>query len=299
MNNSEKEDLLLAGKISKEVKEYIKTIIKKDKLLIEIAEQIESKISDLRGQIAFPVNLGINEIAAHHTPAYNDEETAKGLLKVDFGVSINGFTADSAISFDLENSEENKILIKTAEESLKKAIELVSKDKTKTKINEIGLTIEKTAEKYKLQPITNLSGHSIEKYDLHAGVTIPNTDNSNKEEIGKGIFAIEPFITLSSANGKVYDSKPSGIYHLIERKPVRDPNAREILDFIEKEYKTLPFCSRWLIKKFGTKALIALRQLEQTDALHHYEELVEQAHKPVAQAECTLLIEDNEVIIVN
>lgn len=298
MDQKYKQDLLKAGEISKKIKEYIKTIVKKDKSMLEIAEQIESKILEFGGEVAFPVNLSINEIAAHHTPTYNDEQLTNGLLKVDFGISINGFTADSALSFDLENSEENKKLILTAEKSLKNATELISKNKSKTKINEIGIEVEKIIIENNLQSIINLSGHSIEKYDLHSGITIPNYNNLNDDEIGKGIFAIEPFVTLSTGNGKVYDSRKSGIYHLIKRKPIRDQTSREILDYIEEEYKTLPFCSRWLIKKFGTKALIALKNLEQTGILHHYEELVEQGHKKVAQAEHTILI-DEEVIVIN
>ncbi len=299
MKEKDKQDILKAGEISKKVASYIKTIVKKDMSMLHLAEQIEDEIKKHGGEIAFPVNLSTNEIAAHHTPTYNDIEKTHDLLKVDFGVSINGWTADAAISFDLENSEENKKLIQVAQDSLKKAIDLVSKNKEKTKLNEIGKEIQIYSEHHKLQPITNLSGHSIEKYELHAGVTIPNIDNSNDTEVGLGAFAIEPFITSSSASGKVYDSKPSGIYHLIERKALRDQSAREILDYIEKEYKTLPFCSRWLVKKFGTKALISLRQLEQAGALHHYDELVEQSKQKVAQAEQTILIEKDEVIIIN
>ena len=65
------------------------------------AEQIEGKIRELGGKPAFPVNLSINEIAAHYTPAYNDETKADGLLKVDIGVQIEGAIADTAFSLDL------------------------------------------------------------------------------------------------------------------------------------------------------------------------------------------------------
>src|SRR3989344_4184897 len=95
---------------------------KKDMALLEIAEKIEGKIIELNGKPACPVNLSINEIAAHYTPAYNDETKAHGLLKVDIGVHIDGFIADTAFSLDLDSLDENKTLIKASEAALEVAI---------------------------------------------------------------------------------------------------------------------------------------------------------------------------------
>src|SRR3989344_5627431 len=108
----ENENLYIkAGEIAKQAKEYAKSMIKQGMPLLEIAEKIELKIVELGGFPAFPVNLSKNEIAAHSTPLYDDTETASGLLKVDIGVHIEGCIADTALSLDLDNSEENKRLI--------------------------------------------------------------------------------------------------------------------------------------------------------------------------------------------
>ena len=101
-NKMNKEQIIKAGKIAQEVKAYAKSIIKKDMLLLEIANKIEDKIFELGGEPAFPTNLSINEIAAHYTPSHDDETKASGLLKVDLGVQINGWIADTAFSIDLE-----------------------------------------------------------------------------------------------------------------------------------------------------------------------------------------------------
>lgn len=292
MKPAEIQDLKKAGKIAAKVREYSKKIAKKDILLLELAEKIEEKIIELGGKPAFPTNLSINEIAAHYTPGYNDEEKAHGLLKIDIGVHINGFVADTAFSLDLENSEENKKLIETAEQCLANAIQAVKENKT---IGEIGKAIQEAAEKQNFSPIQNLSGHEISKYELHAGITIPNYNNENNKILNDGIYAIEPFTT--TGQGKVYDGKPSGIYQLKAPKGVRDSNTRETLNYITKEYQTLPFCSRWLVKKFGTRALISLRFLENAGVIHHYPQLIEISKMPVAQAEHTLLI-NKEVEII-
>ena len=255
--------------------------------LLEIAEQIENKIIKLGGKPAFPTNLSINEIAAHYTPSYNDETKANGLLKVDFGVQIEGWTADTAFSLDLENSLENKKLIEASETALKNATQKI---KIGISLGEIGKIIQDSIEEKGFSPIINLSGHEMKEYELHAGLTIPNVDNKMPNKITRGLYAIEPFATAGS--GRVIEGKPSGIYLLQDDKNVRNPKAREILDFIIEEFKTLPFCSRWIVKKFGTSSLFALRQLEENGNFHHYAHLVEVSHSKVSQAENTVLIDD-------
>jgi methionyl aminopeptidase len=283
--------IIQAGKIAKQAKEYAKSIVKKNIPLLEIANKIEAKIHELGGKPAFPVNLSINEIAAHYTPDHEDKTLANGLLKVDLGVHVDGFIADTAFSIDLENSEENKKLIQASHKALENAEKKV---KEKIHANEIGKTIQETIESFNFYPVINLSGHEMKQYELHAGITIPNVEDTKESILSKGLYAIEPFATTGS--GRVHDGKPSGIYLLENEKNVRSPIAREILVFIIEEYQTLPFCSRWLVKKFGTKALIGLKQLEDNGNLHHFPQLVEKEGSKVSQAENTILI-DKEVVI--
>lgn len=285
-----KEKILKAGKIASQVRTYAKSIIKQDVPLLEIAEKIESKIIELGGKPAFPTNLSINDIAAHNTPDYNDKTKASGLLKVDFGVHIDGCIVDTAFSIDLENSEENKKIIEASEKALQAALKAI-KTNPKIALNEIGKTIQNEIESMGFSPIINLSGHSIEDYDIHSGVTIPNFDNQKTNVLEPRVYAIEPFAT--NGTGKVYNGKPSGVYALTDEKMPRSPIARKILKFIIDEYKTLPFCSRWIVKKFGPTALFALKQLEDNSNLHHFQELVESTHGKVSQAEHTILINNN------
>ena len=261
-------------------------------LLLEIAELIENKIIELGGKPAFPTNLSINEVAAHYTPTYNDETLAHGLLKVDFGVHIDGFIADTAFSVDLENSEENKNLIESSELALKNAIEKIN---LKVPINEIGKVIAQSIEEKGFEPIVNLGGHGLEEYEAHADPFIPNFDNKNNEEIEKGLIAIEPFAT--NGVGKIKEGNFGGIYQLIDTKNPRSPQAREILNFIIEEYDELPFCSRWIVKKFGIKSLFALRELTNNSNLHQFSQLVEISKAKVAQSEHTVLITDKEKIV--
>ena len=287
-----KKEILEAGKIASQVKEYARGFIKKDIPLLEIAEKIEGKIIELGGKPAFPVNLSMDEIAAHYTPSHDDETLAHGLLKIDIGVHIDGWIADTAFSLDLEDNEENKKLIRASEKALENAIKIAKLNIT---TSEIGKTIQETIESFGFSPVVNLGGHGLEEYDFHAEPFIPNIDDKKDIPLDNGLYAIEPFATNGS--GRVRDSRPSGIYLLVDSKNVRSPIARELLHFIIEEYKTNPFCSRWLVKKFGTKALFGLRQLETNGNLQNHLQFVESSGSKVAQSEHTILIENEEIIV--
>lgn len=292
MNSEEIEQLKKAGQIAKKAIEYSREIVKKGVPLLEIAEKIDLKIIELGGKSAFPVNLSIDEAAAHCTPAFDDKSIARGLLKIDIGVHLGGYIADTAITIDLEGIEENKKLIEASEAALAKAIEKIDMD---SKLREIGKIIEKTIMIRGFQPIRNLSGHSIERYNLHSGITIPNYDNTKELELSSGVFAIEPFST--NGLGSIKDGKPSGIFAAVKSGNVREEFSREVLAFILSEYKTLPFCSRWIYKKFGSRGLLALRRIEEAGILHQYSQLIERGSGKVAQFEHTVILSAKEKII--
>lgn len=281
-----------AGKIAIEVRNFAKTIIQPGVKLLNIAEQIEGKIMDLGGKPAFPVNLSVNEIAAHYTPGHDDETEANGLLKVDIGIHVNGCIADTAFSIDLENTEENRKLIEASEKALARALEKIRYD---IEIWEISKEIQDAITSGGFSPVRNLTGHQVTKYFLHAGISIPNYNNGNKTKIKKGVYAIEPFAT--NGQGIVYESKPSGIYIFKGRMGVRDKLAKEMMNYIFNEYGVLPFCSRWLVKKFGTRALLALRLLEQSKVIKQYNQLSEKGKGKVSQAEHTVIVFEDKTEI--
>ncbi len=286
MKPEELEKWRKAGKIGSEAMEYAKSIIKPGMKLLEIAEKVEAFVEKKGAKFAFPINLSINEIAAHSSPLSNDEDLAHGLLKVDLGISVDGYISDLACSIDLTETKEHKKLIEASQKALDEALRII---KPGIEIREIGKVIQKTISSYGYAPIVNLSGHELKQYMLHAGLTIPNYDNQSDTKLKEGqVLAIEPFAT--TGQGMVQDGKPSGIYKFEVKHLVRDNDSRKILDFIEEEYKELPFTSRWLVKKFGSKSLFALRLLEKANALHHFMQLIEKTKMPVSQAEATILV---------
>lgn len=280
-----------AGKIAGEALEFGKKLVKVDASLLEVADKIEAKIVELGGKPAFPVNISLNYIAAHYAPFIGDETkfAAGDLVKIDVGAHVNGAIGDTAATISLGGNEE---LVKATKEALTAAIRIFTPG---TKLKDIGAVIQEKINRLGFTPIVNLSGHGLDLYNLHAGITVPNYDNGDKRELQDGqILAIEPFAT--NGEGKVIEGKPSGIYRLEQIKPVRDANARKVLSFIAEEYKTLPFAKRWVVKKFPT-ASFAIRVLESSGVLQQYPQLPEKTKALVSQAEHTVKVSEKPMIL--
>jgi methionyl aminopeptidase len=277
--------ILKAGKIAQELRRYAREIVVKGRPLFEIATLIDEKIEKLGAKPAFPVNLSINEIAAHYTPSVGDEFVAHGLLKIDIGIQVDGYIADTAFSVDLENDAVNKKLIEAAEDAVRVSVDDFSVGK---KLTEIGGKVSEAIAKHGFTSIANFSGHSIERFVVHAGWTVPNYDSGQTDVLEEGLYATEPFAT--NGHGRVRDGKPSGIFRIDGEGNVRDRFARDVLAWIMDEYKTLPFASRWVHKKFGARGMLAMKQLEAAGILYQYPQLVEAGGGKVAQAEHTVLL---------
>ncbi|RDD52703.1 type II methionyl aminopeptidase [Nanoarchaeota archaeon NZ13-N] len=282
------EELEKASKIARDVYNYSKSLLKPDTYLIEIAEKIEEKIIDLGGFPAFPVNLSINEIAAHYTPDINDRSILKegDLIKVDIGVHVDGYIVDFAYTYEV-NDNKYEDLVLASKEALKRVKTIIRKD---IELGIIGKEVEETIKKYGYKPIYNLTGHKIERYLLHASINIPNYDNGSQTKISEGIYAVEPFAT--NGIGFVKDCGSSKIYSVVNYKPLRNLNARKILDNIYNKYKYLPFCKRWIYRDFKDLNNIDLiiNYLIKEKVLIEYKILCEQSKGLVSQFETTFLI---------
>lgn len=281
------------GTIAQEVRAYAKHFVKRGMDLVMIADAIHKKIEELGAVPAFPVNLSIDDVAAHYHPHMGDTTKAEGLLKVDIGVHIDGIIADTAVSIDLTPDKRHTLLIEATEHALEQAMKLLPHNPT---LHEIGEEIQKTIVAAGFSPVINLSGHSIEKYEIHAGITIPNYGNNNMQRLAPGVYAIEPFATYGE--GKIFEGGNSTIYSVVKMKNTRSLTARKILEYVWKKYQRLPFSSREITTKFGALSALGLRELESQSIIQTHAPLIEQSHQAVAQAEHTFVKTEKGEIIV-
>ncbi|TBR08598.1 MAG: type II methionyl aminopeptidase [Candidatus Nitrosotenuis sp.] len=282
------DDYIKAGKIASAVREGARTKNWVGKTLYEICETVENDIKSRGGKCAFPVNTSLNEIAAHYTAEPNDPKvlTDTDLIKIDLGVQINGFIADTAVTVSYDS--EFDILVRTAEESLKNVMSMV---KEGVKSSDIGRMIEKTVKQNGLLPIANLSGHSLEQYTIHAGKSIPNIWSIGSFTLSaKETYACEPFVTTSKGLGFVREGKIRNIFGLVSRKKTKNEKANKLLDHIWENFNMLPFALRWITKELDEKETRPLLdELIKNKVVRAYPILIEANEQRVAQAEHTFI----------
>jgi len=286
------ESLRKAGKIAQEIKKFIKPKIKMGTRVLDLVESTESKIVELGGGWAFPVNVSINNIAAHYTSPIKDDDltiTEGDIVKIDLGVYIDGYIVDTAfsISFNEDKSLEN--IIQATEVALEAAKMMI---KPKMNTQEIGQKIQSIITGFKYTPIKELGGHQIERWTVHGKKQLPELGSQGGDIIEEGeVYAIEIF--ASTGNGSVHATNASYIYELnpfAGRVPLRRKLSKQILGYINKNYKTLPFAERWLARDFRMGVIFGLQELVNTNKVKAHYVLAEEKSEFVAQSEETVLV---------
>ena len=287
-----------AGKIASQVREYARTQDHTGRSLSEICNDVEQEIFKKGGEPAFPVNVSLNDVAAHYTAVPNDPIIVKNtdVLKIDVGVHIDGYIADTAVTVSYDTKYQN--LIDIAEMALDEAIGI---SRSNTRVSDIGRIIEKTITKYGCKPIQNLSGHSLERYTIHAGKSIPNiwTIGHSFNLSVNNVYAIEPFVTTNDGQGVVYEGKIKNIFGIGSRKRTKEQKTDDFLDYLWNKFKTLPFALRWIVNEYEEKeALYLLEILVKKKNVHAYPILVEGANRIVVQAEHTIIPQESKTLTI-
>jgi len=290
------QDYISAGKIAAEVRENARKKYHVGSTLLEICESIEKEIEQKGGKCAFPVNASLNEIAAHYTAEPNDSIVVKetDLLKIDLGVQINGYIADTAVTVCYDPNYD--YLVQAAEAALREAISII---RVGTKSSDVGKIIENTAKQMGGIPIANLSGHSLEQYTIHAGKSVPNIWSIGSFSFqSTEAYACEPFVTTREGLGFVREGKTRNIFSLATRKRAKDDDANKLMDYIWQKFNMLPFALRWFIPEWDEKtARRLLDKLIQNKIVRSYPILVEANNQRVAQAEHTFIPQENGVTV--
>jgi methionyl aminopeptidase len=286
------EALRKAGTIAKEVKKYIKPKIKEGANVYEIINTTEAKIEELDGLCAFPVNLCTNNIAAHYTSPIKDDGTIileGDIVKIDLGVHIDGYIVDTAFTVNLSKDKSLGNIVQATEVALDAAKMMV---KPKTNTRDIGKKIEDIVRGFNYNPIRELGGHQIERWTVHGKKQLPELGSQGGDVMEVGdIFSIEIF--ASTGEGSVHSTQYSYIYEInpyAGRVPLRRKTSKQILGYINKNFKTLPFAERWLAKDFRLGVAFGLQELVQQGKLQAHYVLSEKKGAFVAQSEETIII---------
>ena len=222
MNNDFLQEYRQGAEIHRQVRQWAQKNIKPGQSLTEIAEGIEDGVraltghpgleegDNIKGGIAFPTGLNLDHIAAHYSPnAGNKTILSKdNVMKVDFGVHINGRIVDSAFTMSFDPMYDN--LLEAVKQGTNTGIKEAGID---ARMGEIGAAIQETMESYEceingktypIKCIRNLNGHDIRQWQIHGGKSVPIVKSNDQTKMEEGeVFAIETF--GSTGNGYVQD----------------------------------------------------------------------------------------------
>ncbi|KAI0673678.1 peptidase M24A methionine aminopeptidase [Trametes maxima] len=302
-----------AAEVHRQVRKYARKVIRPGMRMIDIAETIENgtralvEENGLESGVGFPTGLSLNHCAAHYSPNPGDTLVLgeKDVLKVDFGVHVKGRIVDSAFTLSFDPTYD-KLL-----EAVKAATDTgVREAGIDVRLGELAGYIQETMESYEVEvngktlpvkPIENLSGHSINPYQIHGGksVLLVKNDDQTKMEEGE-YFAIETF--GSTGRGKVIEQGECSHYARIvdaPHVPLRLTSAKSLLKSINKNFGTLPWCRRYLERAGESKYLLALNHLVAQGIVQDYPPLCDVRGSMTAQFEHTILLRPTRKEVVS
>ncbi|KII93622.1 hypothetical protein PLICRDRAFT_35851 [Plicaturopsis crispa FD-325 SS-3] len=293
-----------AAEVHRLVRKHARKHIRPGQTMTEIVNNIEDgtralvEANGLECGIGFPTGVSLNNCAAHYTPNAGDTVVlAHGdVLKVDIGVQVKGRICDSAFTLTFDPAYEK--LLEAVSAATNTGIREAGID---VRLGEVGAAIQETMESYEVEvngkvypvkAIENLSGHSINPYQIHGGKSVMLVKNDDQTKMEEGeYFAIETF--GSTGRGRVVESGDSSHYARLydpPHVPLRLTSAKTLLNTINKNFGTIPFCRRYLDRLGESKYLLALNHLVAQGIVQDYPPLCDVRGSMTAQMEHTILL---------
>jgi methionyl aminopeptidase len=291
------EQYRISGKITREVKPIAQSAVRPGGTYLEVCDLVRREVESRGGRLAFPTGIGVNQVTAHYAPQDGDESVFReqDVVKVDFGVHVDGYVTDTSLTVTFNPGFD--LLLEATQRALEAAIATARRE---TRTGEIGRAIHSEAARFGFKTIENLTGHTLDRFVVHAGKSIPNLYMPGMQNLKKGdVFAIEPFLTLGSAAGYVVDAQSQTIFSVVARRKTGTLELDAFVDRVWAERKTLPFTPRWYSGEFGRNRLQGIiSKLVSKKILRAYPTLVEASGNPVAQFEHTMTLDDGGLIVL-
>jgi methionyl aminopeptidase len=263
--------------------------------LADVRSAVEAEIARLGAGLAFPVQVAVNEIAAHSCPAQGDATLFRegDLAKLDIGVHVDGWVVDTAVTVNVGGRAEGQRLVDAAEAALHAALVVTG---PRVRIHDVSLTIETTLRSRGLRPVESLCGHGVGRWTVHCPPAIPNYPEGDlRTRFDPGtVVAIEVFAT--DGDGHVEERGVASIYRLDPLAPVESDDP-ELLAAL-RAFRGLPFAAHQLTTFSAERVAAAVAALTSSGLLRSYRPLVDVSAAVIAQAEHTLYVHEDRAEVL-
>lgn len=276
-----------AGRIAAECREWAREHIRPGVEVREILETIEGMIRERGAAPGFPAQSSRNSIAAHYcSPPGDPLRYEEGdCVKVDLGVHVDGYVADTATSVDLSLDGRWRSLIQASADALAAAIATIENG---VPVGEIGAAIERTITGAGFNPVRNLTGHGLGRWKVHTPPQIPNQGERGGQRLKEGmVFAIEPF--ACDGRGYISERGKAEVFMMV-RPPLKAKGLdRAVLKEIES-WRGLPIARRYFSHLPEEAVEDTISKLARQGVLMRYPPLVEEEGTMVAQTEHSIFL---------
>jgi len=276
-----------AGRIARTCREWARDEIQPGVEVRHVLESVEGIIRDHGAAPGFPAQSSRNFVAAHYCSSPDDTLTYEegDCVKVDLGVHVDGYVADTATTVDLSLDGRWKPLIQASADALAAAIATAE---VNVPVGRIGAAIERTIVAAGFQPVRNLTGHGLGRWKVHTPPQIPNYAEHGGGKLTEGmVFAIEPF--ACTGRGYIKELGKAEVFMMV--RPPRKAKGLDkgVMKAIES-WRGLPIARRYFREFEAEVVEDTLQKLARQGSLMRYPPLVEEEGVMVAQTEHTLYL---------
>jgi methionyl aminopeptidase len=223
-SQTELEKMYRAGQVVWEVLSELRGMVKPGLSTMDL-EQVAARRSEQRGaRPAFKGYMGypcvlcasINEEVVHGIPSSKRWLAEGDIVSLDFGVAVDGYYADAAVTVPVGNvPPEKKKLLQVTRESLDRAIEMV---RPGNRLSDISHAVESWTTCNGFSVVREFVGHGIGT-KMHEEPQLPNYGQPGRgPRLEPGmVLAIEPMVNAGTPEVEVQEDKWTAVTH--DRRP--------------------------------------------------------------------------------
>ena len=210
-SSQEIEKMRRAGQVVREVLELVRGLVKPGATTLDLEKAAEARLNELgvkaafKGYHGFPCVLctSVNSEVVHGIPSSKRVLKDGDIVSVDFGVVVDGYYGDAAITVPVGEKIDPKTarLLAATERSLHAGIAAVKPGAT---LGDVGAAVQRVVEAEGFSVVRDFVGHGIGVH-MHVDPQVPNFGQAGRGmKLKTGmVIAIEPMVNAGKPDVQV------------------------------------------------------------------------------------------------
>merc|ERR1712226_461985 len=275
-----------------------------DTLITEETNKVYKKEKELKKGIGFPTCISVNNIICHFSPLLSENDMTLNdgdLVKIDFGVHIDGFIACVGHTVVIGASKENKITGRKADVLLAAyyaaeiAQRLVKPGNNNNQVTEI---VQKVASEFGCTPVEGMLSHQLQQNVIDGEKTIIQNPNEAQRKDHKKcefelheVYGVDILISTGEGKAKERETRTTVYKRTDMQYALKMKASRTFYSEVCNKFTMMPFTLRAFEDE--KKARLGVNECTNHELLTPYPVLYEKDGEYVAQFKFTVLLMPN------